>query len=80
MQDATEVTDLAVSAFLMARGFPVVSVTGRRGRRVFVFAPEAQSECTRYFTGATIEARAFAEAMRSLKALLHHMRSDEESA
>lgn len=71
--DTVEITDLALAAFLTARGFPVLKLDGRPGRRTFYFPPGARDECRTYFAGAMIEARTFAEAMRSMKGMVHNI-------
>jgi hypothetical protein len=69
--DDLEVTDLYVASYLTARGFPVLRMAGERGRRVFHFAPEARDAALAFFNGAVIEARPYADALRTLKTMIH---------
>jgi len=72
MNESIEVTDLGLAAFLSARGYLVLRLEGRPGRRTFVFPEAARDDCRACFAGAPVEARAYYESLRSLKALVHN--------
>jgi hypothetical protein len=65
-------TDLAQAAYLVALGFPLQQVRrAEAGRRcTFVFPSEAQEVAGEFFRNASIPARAYAHAIRDLKALV----------
>jgi hypothetical protein len=68
-----ETTDLSLAAFLLARGYPLTRVEGLRGgQRTFVFPASGRDLASTYFMGASVPARAFANALRDLKAVLYH--------
>jgi hypothetical protein len=69
MTDEFRTTDLGRAAFLVVKGHQLRAVVGR-GRRSFVFAYSAAEDAASYYLGAVIPARAFASAIRDLKALL----------
>jgi len=69
--DDYSTSDLGLAAFLLALGFPLLDLRGSPGRpRVFVFPVAAAANATRYFAGATVEARRYAAAIRDLKGLV----------
>jgi hypothetical protein len=66
-----QTTDLSLAAFLLARGHRLSELGGvPRGRRVFAFPIEAAAEAFEFFQHASVPARAFANALRDLKALI----------
>lgn len=66
-----ETTDLGLAAFLVAQGHALRDVGGMSGgRRVFRFATDAREEAPGFYTGAPVPARAYANALRDLKALI----------
>jgi hypothetical protein len=65
-------TDLSLAAFLMAHGHALSRVEGPRGgQRVFVFPGSGRDFATRYYTGASVPARPFVNALRDLKSLIY---------
>jgi len=63
-------SDLNLSGFLLTTGQPLLGVS-RDGRRcVFAFPAQAQEVAPSYYAGAMVPARAFANALRDLKALI----------
>jgi hypothetical protein len=65
--DELQTTDLGLAAYLHLHGYPVVALRGRLGKRIFVFPAEASEAGRAYFSDATVNARAFAGALRSVK-------------
>jgi hypothetical protein len=66
-----QTTDLSLAAFLLARGHRVIQLGGAAGgRRIFSFPTEASAEALEFFQHASVPARAFANALRDLKALI----------
>jgi hypothetical protein len=66
-----DTADLSLAAFLLARGHSLVGLGGAGGgRRVFSFPVEAAAEARAFFQHASVPARAFANALRDLKALI----------
>jgi hypothetical protein len=68
MADDLAVTDIGLAGYLVTRGFPLLRLDGRPGRRVFRFPSDAGDECKGYFAGAVVPAREYAENLRNLKA------------
>lgn len=70
MNEVYKTSDLALAAFLLASGFALLEIERVEGdyRRVFHFPHEARPVAAEYFRGAQVPARAFANAMRDLKA------------
>jgi hypothetical protein len=67
-----ETTDLNIAAFLLAQGHPLTRVEGPRGgQRTFVFPASGRGVASAYFSGASVPARPFANALRDLKALIY---------
>lgn len=67
-----QTTDMALGAFLLARGHElraVRSITERQ--RMFVFGIDAEGDAESYYRNAPIPARAYAAALRDIKTLLH---------
>mgnify|MGYP003578169235 CR=1 FL=1 len=63
-------TDLSCAAFLMARGHPLLRTERQpSGRCVFTFPTTAREDAQAFYAGAVVPARAFANALRDLKAL-----------
>ena len=69
-------TDLSVAAFLLARGHRLLGLedTGKGGQVAFRFAT-GKDEAVLYFTGEPIEARVFAQALKTLESALHQRRT-----
>jgi len=66
-----ETSDLALAAFLVARGHALNDVRGAQGgRRVFYFTREVQGDARAFYTGEVVGARAYANALRDLKTLI----------
>jgi hypothetical protein len=66
-----ETADLGLAAFLVALGYQLRDVGGvTGGRRVFRFSIEARGSAPAFYTGASVPARAYANALRDLKALI----------
>jgi len=64
-------SDLNQAAFLLSRGFSLLNVEPSPDRRrVFCFPEEAAEEAKAFYQNATVSARAFANALRDLKALI----------
>jgi hypothetical protein len=66
-----QTTDLSLAAFLLSRGHALLhvgSVGG--GRRVFSFPIAVRNEAQAFYQNAAVPARAFANALRDLKALI----------
>src|SRR5262245_18078374 len=68
MPNTHQTTDLTVAAFLLAHEHPLAEVQGPR--RVVHFPGKAATDARRFYQGATIPARTFANAFRHLKALV----------
>jgi hypothetical protein len=66
---AFQTTDLNVAAFLLSRGHSLLGTEGT-ARRTFHFAASVAEDAKGYFQGATVPARAFANALRDLKAMV----------
>jgi len=64
-------TDLGVSAFLMSRGYSMLSRSRENGRLTFHFPEDANQVAEEYFKGASSPARSFYHALRDLRALIH---------
>ncbi len=63
-------TDLSVAAFLLSTGVPLQGIEPLNGqRKVFLFPAEGRDAAEAYYQNATVPARAFASALRDLKAL-----------
>jgi hypothetical protein len=70
--DEYQTSDLSLAAFLMAQGHPLTRVEGPRGgQRVFVFPAAGRDLAGAYYTGASVPARPFANALRDLKSLIY---------
>lgn len=68
--DSYSTSDLNLAAFLMAKGYSLLRVEAAGGiRKVFYFAPDAQELTAEFYRNAPVPARAFANALRDLKAL-----------
>ena len=66
-----ETSDLSLAAFLLSRGHALLDVgTVGGGRKVFHFPPEVHEEARAFYQNAPVPARAFANALRDLKALI----------
>ncbi len=66
-----QTSDLGLAAFLVSRGHALLDVgTVGGGRKVFHFAPEVHEEAKGFYQNAPVPARAFANALRDLKALI----------
>jgi hypothetical protein len=66
-------TDLALAAFLVASGHPLLQLGGLAGgRRMFEFPAQACEDARAFYRGASVGARSFANSLRDLKALLRH--------
>ena len=64
-------TDLALAAFLVALGHPLLSVGGQEGhRRVFWFPQAANEVAETFYRNAHVPGRTFANALRDLKTLI----------
>jgi hypothetical protein len=63
-------TDTMLSAFLIARGHPLRGLDGPRGRREFMFDPEAEADRAEYFADGLVSGRKMAGAFRDLKSAL----------
>ena len=64
-------TDLALAAFLVALGHPLLSVGRHEGyRRVFRFPQVASEVAATFYRNAHVPGRAFASALRDLKTLI----------
>ena len=66
--------DLSLSAFLQARGHPIIGVQSQNGRGVFSFSvtPELQEDILRWGNNEpiSIRVRSFVNGMRDLKGLV----------
>jgi Domain of unknown function (DUF5659) len=62
--------DLGQAAYLVASGFRLMKTEGG-SEKVFVFSPEARAVADSYFSGARVIAKDFANALRTVKALLY---------
>jgi hypothetical protein len=65
-----DTSDLNLAAFLLASGFALGSVEGPPGRRLFRFPEAARDHAPAYYQNAPVPSRAFANALRDLKALV----------
>jgi hypothetical protein len=64
-------SDLAVAAYLVTLGHPLQRIEGPRGRRVFVFPPDAEADSFTYFQDTRpVSARKLFGAHRDLKKAL----------
>jgi hypothetical protein len=64
-------TDLSVASYLVALGHPLLRIDGPRGRRVFVFEREAETDSFTYFQDThPVSARKLFGAYRDLKKAL----------
>ena len=64
-------TDLSLAAFLVARGYPLSRLLGRRGdRRVFCFPVDAEDSAPLFYRDSKVGARTYANALRDLKAMV----------
>ena len=80
MNDTTTTTtyttsDLNLAAFLMTQGQPLEGVSRDGPRLVFSFPAQARAVTPGYYSGATVQARAFANALRDLKALIRETKN-----
>ncbi len=66
-----ETTDLAISAYLLSRGYQLLSTSRHNGRVTFHFPDSARQVTEDYFKGAMTAARSFYHALRDLRALIH---------
>lgn len=70
-QDEVKVSDLHLSAYLLAKGFPVRRVDGSIGRREFVFETIPPEVISSFYGGDDqVSARALLDALRNLRGLL----------
>jgi hypothetical protein len=69
--DSYQTTDLNGAAFLVARDVPLLRVERQPsgGRCTFHFPADAADAAQTFYQGATVPARAFANALRDLKTL-----------
>jgi hypothetical protein len=67
-----ETSDLSLAAFLVSRGHALLRVEGQ-GRKTFSFPVEAREQAEKFYQGATVPARAFANALKDLKALIREI-------
>ena len=66
-----QTSDLSLAAFLLSRGHALLNVgTVGGGRKVFHFPPDVHEEARTFYQNAPVPARAFANALRDLKALI----------
>jgi hypothetical protein len=63
-------TDTMLGAFLIARGHPLRGLDGPRGRREFLFDPDAETDRAEYFADGLVSGRKMAGAFRDLKSAL----------
>jgi hypothetical protein len=63
-------SDLSLAAYLLARGYPLLGTGGDARRRVFAFPAGVEDDAKAYYAGASVGARAFANALRDLKTLI----------
>ncbi len=73
-RDTYESTDLALSAALLAAGYPLSHVERRGGRGWFIFRCDSRIGATvaAYYAGhLTVDARTYGDHMRALKQALH---------
>jgi hypothetical protein len=68
---AYRTTDLNVSAFLLATGHQLVGLEGTGQQKMFLFHDGARDDVPKYFMGAKVTAREFAQALKTLKSALH---------
>jgi hypothetical protein len=69
-------TDMNLAAYLLARGYRFIGTQPKGSwRRIFVFEAGAAGEVEGFYRDtATVTARSYAEAIRSMKCLLHDAR------
>ena len=73
MKPASTTSDLSIAAFLTAHGRILTRVRGERGgRRTFVFPASERDLADTYFTGASVPARQFSNALRDLKSIIYN--------
>jgi hypothetical protein len=66
-----ETTDLSLAAFLLSRGHALLHVGAvGGGRRTFAFPSAVRNEAQAFYQNASVPARAFANALRDLKAMI----------
>jgi hypothetical protein len=66
-------SDLSVAGFLTAHGRILTRVDGERGgRRLFVFPASERDLADSYYTGASVPARQFSNALRDLKSIIYN--------
>jgi hypothetical protein len=73
-EDKTEfiVSDLNQAAYVLALNHPLIRAEGQTGsRHFFIFPSNAADDARRFYQGGMINARAFANALRDLKAIIH---------
>jgi len=76
MRDTYTTTDLALAAYLVASGHPLLGLRPMSGspRCVFEFDPEVEPAAGLYFHGAKVKAQLFANTIRDLRARARHTR------
>jgi len=75
MREEYTTSDLNVGAYLICKGFPLLSVEGAKGsarRGVMYFQPQAREVAQEYFNGGMIPARKYTATLRELKAEIRH--------
>ncbi len=75
MKEEYTTSDINLGAFLVIRGFPLLTVEGAWGsprRGVLHFPPEARQVAREYFNGGMVPARAYTTTLRDLKAEIRH--------
>ncbi|MBI4589994.1 MAG: hypothetical protein HY725_14265 [Candidatus Rokubacteria bacterium] len=65
-----QTADLNCAAFLMSQGHALLSVDREGSRCTFHYPPEAREDSQAFYRNAPTPARAFANAIRDLKALI----------
>lgn len=69
MTTELQTTDLALAAFLLAKGLPLLRIESAGGsRKMFCFSPEAREVAGHFYQDAPAPARSLANAIRDLKA------------
>jgi hypothetical protein len=64
-------TDLGVGAFLLSRGYAILSRTRDNGRLTFAFPEAAREVAEEYYQGGSCPARSFYHSLRDLRGMIH---------
>ena len=78
MNPCFETIDLDLAAYLVARAYPVLCVTGDHESPCFQFPPNAALSAEAYYQGATVAAKTILYAIHAIEKLRGGQQLNEE--